>query len=248
MNRVLAFFLLLASLAPAPLAAQRLVCGVATGFPPYQFVLDGRPAGFDVDVARAVCARLGRKAEFEQRKWDDIVSMLLFGRLDLIVGMEVNAFRFDYFDFSIPYAKRHDVVFVPANSTFAGVEDLFGRVVTGDRHSFVELHWKDLGIFQNIRVMQTETKAQSMELLAQGQAAAAIMPLEVGLFLAAERGLPVRVLVNPDPGSEVAIALRKGQPELLRSINEALRDMQADGELEALEGKWFCAQNASVAR
>ena len=209
---------------------------------------DGKPAGFDVDVARAVCARLGKEALFEQRNWDDVVSMLLFGRIDLVAGMEVNAFRFDYFEFSIPYAKRHDAVFVPANSTVNSVQDLFGRVITGDRHSFVELHWKEMGIYQNIRVMQTGTKQESMALLAQGKTAAAIMPLEVGWFLAEEQGFPIRVLSSPDPGSDVAIALRKGQHELLPIINEALREMQADGELEALERKWFCARNASAVK
>jgi polar amino acid transport system substrate-binding protein len=65
------------------------------------------------------------------------------------------------------------------------------------------------------------------------------MPLQVGKYLAALRGLEIRTLVNPDPGSDVAIALRKGHPELLRSINEALRDLQAEGELDALARKWF---------
>jgi ABC-type amino acid transport substrate-binding protein len=246
MNRVLTFFALLIFLMPGPVQAQEqsLSCGVATGFPPYQFTMDGKPAGFDVDVARAVCARLGKEATFEQRNWDDIVSMLLFGRIDLIGGMEVNAFRFDYFDFSTPYAKRHDVVFVTANSTVSTVDELFGRIVTGDRHSFIELHWKEEGIYQNIRVMQTGTKQESMTLLAQGKTAAAIMPLEVGWYLAAEQGIDVRVLTNPDPGSDVAIALRKGQPDLLRKINDALRDMQADGELEALQRKWFANNGA----
>ncbi|MDO9584491.1 MAG: transporter substrate-binding domain-containing protein [Desulfomicrobium sp.] len=247
MTRVLTIFAMFVFLIPGSVPAQEqsLSCGVAAGFPPYQFTLDGEPTGFDVDVARAVCARLGKEAIFEQRNWDDVVNMLLYGRIDLVAGMEVNDFRFDYFEFSTPYAKRHDVVFVPANSTVAGVEDLFGLIITGDRHSFLELHWKEQGIFQNIRIMQTGTKEESMTLLGQGRTAAAIMPLEVGWYLAAQQGIDVRVLVNPDPGSDVAIALRKGQPELLLKINDALRDMEAEGELDALQRKWFCSENAA---
>jgi ABC-type amino acid transport substrate-binding protein len=168
--------------------------------------------------------------------------MLLFGRIDMIVGMEVNAFRHDYFDFSTPYAKRHDVVFVCANSTVTSVEDLFGLVITGDRHSFVELHWKERGIFQKIRIMQVGSKEESLDLLARGETAAAIMPREVGKYLAALRGLEIRTLSNPDPGSDIAIALRKGHPELLGRINAALRDLQADGELDALARKWFSGE------
>lgn len=250
MMRVLIFLLLLAVLPSVQLSAQErtLYCGVATGFPPYQFTLDGEPAGFDVDVARAICARLGKEAVFEQRKWDDVLNMLLFGRIDLVAGMEVNAFRFDYFEFSTPYAKRHDAVFVSANSTASTVDDLFGRIITGDRHSFVELHWKELGIYQNIRIMQTGTKEEAMALLGQGKAAAAIMPLEVGWYLATEQGVAVRVLSNPDPGSDVAIALRKGQPWLLQKINDALQDMETDGDLKELQRKWFCTQGEGSPR
>ncbi|UTF49171.1 transporter substrate-binding domain-containing protein [Desulfomicrobium sp. ZS1] len=221
------------------LAQEHMTCGVATGFPPYQFAIDGEPAGFDVDVAKAVCARLDASARFEQGEWDNVVSMLLFGRIDMVVGMEVNTFRHEYFEFSTPYAKRHDVVFVSANSTVTSVEDLFGLIITGDRHSFVELLWKKEGIHHKIRIMQAKTKEDSMDLLARGETTAAIMPLEVGKYLAKQRGLKIRVLMSPDPGSEVAIALRKGQPELLKRINEALLEMQTDGELSALSRKWF---------
>jgi ABC-type amino acid transport substrate-binding protein len=247
MIRVLPTLVLIICLCAVSGQAQELhmTCGVATGFPPYQFVIDDKPAGFDVDVAKAVCGRLGALSRFEQGKWDDVVSMLLFGKIDMVVGMEVNAFRHEYFDFSRPYAKRHDVVFVAADSTVTRVEDLFGLIITGDRHSFVELHWKEQGIHQKIRIMQVGSKEESMDLLARGETAAAIMPLEVGKYLAAMRGLEIRTLGNPDPGSDVAIALRKGNPELLGSINEVLRDLQADGELDALARKWF-SENATA--
>ncbi len=240
MNRCLQLLILLLALSPgAATAGGELRCGVASGFPPYQFSVNGEPAGFDVDVARAVCARLGLTPRFEQGDWDNVVNLLRFGTLDVIVGMEVNTFRGDLFDFSAPYSTRHDVVFVLANSTATREEDLFGGVVTGDRHSFVELHWQARGIHRNIRVTQTGTKAEAMQSLAEGRSLAAIMPLEVGRHLAREKGLAVRVLLEPDPGSDVAIALPKGRTELRQRLNEILEALRASGELESLARKWF---------
>ena len=240
MNRCLQILVLFLALNPGAAAAGgELRCGVASGFPPYQFNQDGEPAGFDVDVARAVCARLGLTPRFEQGDWDNVINLLRFGSLDVIVGMEVNAFRGDLFDFSAPYSTRHDAVFVLSNSTATREEDLFGGVVTGDRHSFVELHWQERGIHRNIRVTQTGTKAEAMQSLAEGRSLAAIMPLEVGRHLAREQGLAVRVLLEPDPGSGVAIALPKGRTELLQRLNGALEALRADGELESLARKWF---------
>ena len=240
MKRYLLLFALLVALSPVhAMAGDELRCGVASGFPPYQFSQDGEPAGFDVDVARAVCGRLGLTPRFEQGDWDNIVNLLRFGNLDVIVGMEVNAFRGELFDFSAPYSTRHDAVFVLANSSASREEDLFGGVVTGDRHSFVELHWQERGIHRNIRVTQTGTKAEAMQSLADGRSLAAIMPLEVGRHLARERGLAVRVLLEPDPGSDVAIALPKDRPELRQRLNEALEALRTSGELESLARKWF---------
>ena len=244
--------LLLLLLFCPPVAAGEdtpLSIGAASGFPPFQFVMHGEPAGFDTDVARAVAHRLGREARFVQEDWDNVVSLLRIGRIDVIVGMEVNDFRRTYFDFTAPYTRRHDAVFVLADSRARAVKDLFGQVITGDRHSFVELLWREKGIHRRIRITQTGTKEEAMRLLAAGETAAAIMPLGVGRYLAREMKIDVRVLSDPDPGSDVAIALRKGQPGLKAELEAALADIRASGELDALTRKWFspAPEDASTA-
>jgi polar amino acid transport system substrate-binding protein len=44
--------------------SKELVCGIATGFPPYQFQADGKVAGFDADVIRLILDRLNEKFRF----------------------------------------------------------------------------------------------------------------------------------------------------------------------------------------
>lgn len=236
---LLALTIILLCPGASPARDPVLTIGVASGFPPYQFAVNGRPEGLDVDVAKAVAARLGMEPRFVQSEWDSVVGMLRIGRIDLVAGMEVNEFRQAYFDFTRPYAKRHDVVFVLAGSAASGVEDLFGQRVSGDRHSYLELLWRREGFHPRIRITQAPTKEEAMRLLAEGKTAAAIMPLEVGRFLARESGVDVRVLVNPDPGSDVAIAVRKGSTRLREEADAALADMLESGQLDALCRKWF---------
>ena len=240
MQRLLLVTALLLILAGTPTAQENVLSiGVASGFPPYQFTADGTPVGFDIDVAKAVATRLGMKPRIVQEDWDSVVGMLRIGRIDIIAGMEVTAFRKAYFEFTMPYAKRHDAVFVLEDSPASTVDDLFGQIITGDRHSYVELLWKKEGIHSRIRVSQTKTKEDAMRLLADGKTAAAIMPLEVGRFLARESGTRVRVLVNPDPGSEVALAVRKGRDRLRDDMDAALLELRRSGELDALAASWF---------
>lgn len=224
----------------SPVYAQTLVCGLATGFPPYQFQEQDRPAGFDVEVIRLIAKRTGLDIQLRQDKWDDVINFLRFGKIDCVIGMEINPLRTRYFDFTVDYYKRHDVVFVRAdNPNVNRVEDLFSRVISGDRHSFVETYWRGLGIIQKMRVMQPESKEKAMQLLFDGRTEAAIMPRGVGVYLAKKLNLKVRILDSPDPGSPVAIAVKKGNVALQAMLNHGLQSLIKDGEIDRLYRQWF---------
>lgn len=217
-----------------------LVCGIATGYPPYQFQENGMVTGFDADVARLVFSRLNLKFRFMQEKWDDVIAMLRLGEIDVIVGMEINELRKPFFEFSKEYYHRHDVVFIRAdNMDIKRVEDLYGQIITGDRHSSVEIIWEKKGIKEKIRVMQTESKEKSMKLLYEEKTKAAIMPEAVGYYLAKQIGLSVKILDSPDPGSPVAIAVKKKNTELIEMLDKALQELIAEGEIDKLYKKWF---------
>lgn len=222
-----------------PVLAEPLVIGVAKGFPPYQFEQNGAPGGFDVDVAKAVAEELDMDIRFHQDAWDNVVGMLRLGEIDCAAGMEINPFRDRLFIFTTPYTTRHNAVFVLENSPINGVEDMYGQIITGDRHSFVELYWREQGIFNKIRVSQTATKAQAMKQLADGHSAAAIMPLQVGRHLARENDLKVRVVLHPDPGSDVGFAFTPRHDDLRLRFDHALDTLRRNGKLRALEQAWF---------
>lgn len=217
-----------------------LVCGIATGYPPYQFQENGIVTGFDADVARLVFSRVNLKFTFMQEKWDDVIAMLRLGEIDVIVGMEINELRKPFFEFSKEYYHRNDVVFIRAdNMDIKRVEDLYEQIITGDRHSSVEIIWDKKGIKEKIRIMQTENKEESMKLLYEKKTKAAIMPEAVGYYLAKQIGLRVKILDSPDPGSPVAIAVKKKNKELIKILDKALQELIAEGEIDKLYKKWF---------
>ncbi|WNO10643.1 transporter substrate-binding domain-containing protein [Teredinibacter sp. KSP-S5-2] len=221
-------------------SADDLVCGIANGFPPYQYQSLGVVSGFDADVLRLVVSRTNKNLKFAPGKWDDVINYLRIGKVDCISGMEINELRKKYFDFTTEYYHRYDVVFVRADDdSIKTIDDLYGKKITGDRHSFVENYWKNKGIKEHIRIKQTGTKEQAMELLYQKDTVAAIMPKAVGLYLAKQLGFSVKVLENPDPGSPVAIAVKKGNASLLQSLDSSLRALIEEGEIERLYLQWF---------
>lgn len=218
---------------------DRLVCGIAEGYPPYQFTLrNGEPAGIDVEVIRKVAERLGKTIEFRQGPWDRILTELRLGRLDCISGMEINQHRKMLFDFTSPYYKRTVAVFVLHDSHIRSLFDLEGRVITGDRHSYVELHFAALGIKNKIRIHQTRSKEQSIQLLKKGEVVAMVAPKAVAYYLADQYGIKLRVLDAPDPGSPVGIAFEKGKTEMRIEVEQALTDLREEGGLDSIISKW----------
>lgn len=94
-----------AAVLAAPPDAAPLRVGLTGKYPPFNyFDADGALAGFDVDFARAICAELGRPCDFVVLQWDGIVSALLAGKVDAIIGsMAITEERARQVAFSVPY-------------------------------------------------------------------------------------------------------------------------------------------------
>lgn len=212
---------------------KELRCGISIGYPPYQYNDKlGNPAGIDYQVAKLVFKTAGKKIKFVQRDWASLLSSIFHntGEIDLLCGAEINDERKKYLDFSEPFYNRHIVIFTLKNSPVYKVSDLYGKIITGDRDSFLEKH---LGKrIEDIRVMKTTSKEESFQKLKNGSVVAVIAPREVGYYFARELKLKVRIIAgNDDPGSPVAFGVRKGNVELLKMINHSLHQLRNNGSI-----------------
>src|SRR6202022_2918220 len=79
--------------------------GLEGTFPPFDYKApDGQLVGFDVDIAKAVAAKLGLKPEFITTEWSGIIAGLQAGKFDVIVNqVGVTDARKEALDFSPPY-------------------------------------------------------------------------------------------------------------------------------------------------
>lgn len=86
--RRLAAALVLALCAATPtLAAEKLRIATTGGYPPFDHVDDaGEIAGFDVDIARALCAELDAECEVVLKKWERLIPELRAGGFDAIAA------------------------------------------------------------------------------------------------------------------------------------------------------------------
>ena len=239
---VIMLAMLMMSAAPGFAEKLSYVCGVAEGYPSYQFTnAQGEPIGFDVDVLRLVFQQAQKNLVIEQMKWDDVMGSLMFTEiLDCSGGTEINDERKQYFDFTSPYSTRQIVIFLRAdNTTIAKVEDLFDQPVTGDKQSAVELLLKKKGIRNQIRIKATESKEESMRLLKEGFFVAMIAPKEVGFYLAKQLDVNVKILDEVVEESPVGLAVKKGNTELLNLLENALQELITEGKIQQRYQEWF---------
>ena len=133
---LLAGFLIAAAilvLAPArAFAREELRIGLTGVYPPFNY-LDpaGELAGFDVEVAKELCASLDRRCVFEVLQWDGILSALLAGRIDVVIGsMAITPEREEQVRFTTPYYESGAQIFVERGSERTPADERFRLGVT----------------------------------------------------------------------------------------------------------------------
>lgn len=217
-------------------------CGLSDGYPPYQFKnKKGEIKGFDAEVIRLIFHKAEKEIVFHQMNWDDVVGMLWFtDKLDCAGGMEINEARKKLFDFTSPFYSRKIAVFIHSDETIIKkLEDLEGKKITGDRHSSIEKLLNETGIKTKIRIKKAKSKEDSMRLLKTREFSAMIAPKEVGLYLAKQLNVSVKILVESEEESPVAIAVKKGDLQLLNLLDNALQELIKEGEIQKLYQDWF---------
>jgi cystine transport system substrate-binding protein len=88
-------------------------------YPPFNFKDDkGQLTGFDVEIAKAIAAKLGVKPEFTTTEWSGILAGLQAGKYDVIVNqVAATDKRRETFDFSEPYVISYPQLIIRANET-----------------------------------------------------------------------------------------------------------------------------------
>ncbi|WP_433418050.1 transporter substrate-binding domain-containing protein [Microtetraspora malaysiensis] len=207
--------------------------------PPWNFLENGKPAGYDVDVANELAKRLGiKKVEFVASNFQSFIAGVQAGRFDAVIaGQTITDERKKQVDFSRPYQVNGISIFVGSTSSIGGVADLEGRKVAvtagTTQAAFAEksIPGAEIKTYENATLGLTE--------VGRGRADAALVSRFQGAFLAQKNGLAVKP-AGPLLESEVnGISFAKGSTAFKAAVDKALGDMIADGTLTAISKKWL---------
>jgi cystine transport system substrate-binding protein len=200
---------------------------------------DGELTGYDVEVARAVGAKLGKEVEFVQTPWDSIFAGLEAQRFDLVANqVTTNDERRARYDLSQVYTVSEGVIVTRADRTdITTVADLRGRTTAQSATS----NWAEVARGAGAQVEAVEGFVQAVQLLKDGRVDATVNDtLAVGEYAKTTGDADVKVAGTTGDTSEQAFAARKGSG-VIADVDRALGELRADGTLAQISDKYFGA-------
>ena len=219
--------------------------GVSPVFPPMVFKQGKELAGVEVDLARALGEKLGRKVVFVELDWKDQTEALVAGKTDIIMSsMSVTMARNSVMSFTRPYFKIGQMALVRRENR--SKHPLGLMVPPGTKVAVIKATTGDF-------LVQREFPRASRKTFASGaEAARALMKGGVDLFIAdstlvwylagthAAEGLTV----VPIPLSEEFLAwgVRRGNDDLVGAANEFIARATQDGTLTKTFRRWMAVE------
>lgn len=221
------------------------VLKVATegAYAPFSYTLpDGSLAGFDVDVANALCDKIQVTCDIGAQEWEGIIPALKIGKFDAIVAaMSVTPERSEQVDFTEPYFTNSLVFVAKEESTFnpANQQDIDNASIAAQR-STISSQWLQQ-TYPNARVNLYDTLDNAFLDLGAGRSTAMIADkATAGVWLGSEAGAGFALKGDEiDINDTFAIAVDKGNDTLKERINQALAEIRQDGTYDALVVKHF---------
>lgn len=94
----------------------KLVMATNAAFEPYEYIENEKIIGIDVDMAQAVCDKLGMELEVTDIEFDAIIAAVQSGKADIgVAGMTITEDRLKSIDFTDPYTTATQVIIVKDN-------------------------------------------------------------------------------------------------------------------------------------
>ncbi|HWQ30763.1 MAG TPA: transporter substrate-binding domain-containing protein, partial [Negativicutes bacterium] len=222
-------------------AKGKIVLGTSADYPPYEFhkEISGKDniVGFDIDIAKAIAADLGVELEIKDMKFDGLLAALVADDIDFIVaGMVPTDERKQSVDFSNTYYQAEQKMLVKAENVnkVKTVDDLKGKVIGAQKSTIQEE-------IANAKIEASEVKALSKitDLVLELQNDKVYGVVLVGPVADAyAKQNPAVAVPELSFGQEdgVAIAINKGNEDLVSAINTSLDKLKKDGAIDKFIG------------
>lgn len=213
--------------------SETLIVGTEPGFAPYEYMEGDKVVGIDMDIAQAIAEAMGKELEIKTMDFDGALLAVEQGKVDFVAaGVSVDEDRAKRMDFSDEYVNSTEVVVVnKENPMVASVEDLNDKIIGVQQGNIADYYVSDEENLTPKDIKRYTKFAQAAEDLKNSKIDCIVMDL-----------YPAQELVDSNDSlimldgtlfeDKYAIAVQKGNTELLNKINEVIAQLIKDGKIE----------------
>ncbi|WAI00758.1 basic amino acid ABC transporter substrate-binding protein [Methanogenium organophilum] len=223
------------------------IVGIDGEYPPYSYIdSEGNPQGFDVESVRWIAENQGFEVKIQPMAWDGIIPALVNGKIDMVYsGLTITDERKEKVNFSIPYWVVNQSVAVQEDSGYTLDDFKNGTLVIGAQRGTTGQMWVEKNLIETGLMSKDNLKTYDnfplvAEDLKNGRLDAAIY--DKPPMLDAIAGKPIVIVGEINTGEEYGVAIRKGDVDLLNSMNEGITTLMADPYWEELKIKYEMAE------
>lgn len=229
MKKILIIFMFLFLLTGCGKNSNELVMVTEAGFAPYEYYKDGKIVGVDIDIAEEIAKKMGKKLVIKDVAFDSIINEVKSSKSDFgAAGISYSEEREKEVDFSINYTTSKQVVVIKKDSGIT-IDNLDGKKITVQLGSigdgYVTSNYKKSEIVRQKKYLQAieDLKSDKVDCVVMDELPA----LE---FVKVNDNL--MVLDKELTSDSYGMIVKKGNTELLNTINEVLNELKDNGKID----------------
>ena len=227
--------------------------GFDAEYPPYTYMGDdGEYTGFDIEMCKAVCEKLGWDLELVPINWDTKLVTLNAGEIDCIwSGLTIDVLNPEEYTLSMAYSDNTQMILTKADSGITTLADLAGKVVGVQLGTSADLLLQDeegqkalADTFANGEPMRFSDYNTCFTELMAGSIDAIAIDIGVAANKIAEYGDEYVMLDESIAAEQYGICFRKDDADMCAQVEAAIMELVEDGTYLSLAEKYELDVNA----
>ena len=209
---------------------NKLVMVTEAGFAPYEYYENGEIVGVDVDIAREIAKELGKEIVIKDIAFDSIINEVRTGKADIgAAGISYSDERAKKVDFSINYSVSKQVVIVKNDSFINSINDINDKKIAVQLGSVADTYVTEN--YKNAEIVRQKKYLAAIEDLKVGKVDLVVMD-ELPAKEIIEKNSGIKILDGELTSDSYGMIVKKGNTELLETVNKVLNRLSSDGSID----------------
>lgn len=230
MKKIILLCLCLITLCGCGRNKNELVMVTEAGFAPFEYYENNNIVGVDVEVAKEIANRMGKKLVIKDVAFDSIINEVKSGKADIgAAGISYTEERSKQVDFSNDYFTSKIVVIVKDNENEADFKDLNNKTIAVQLGSTADTYVTNN--YKNSTITRQKKYLTAIEDLKNDKVECVVMD-ELPAKEILQKNSNLKILSNVLSTENYGMVVKKNNKELMNVVNEVIEELKSSGKID----------------